>query len=148
MKKKKIKIDLPAIGSRLKAIRKTLNLKQKTFAEILNVTVVTLSDIETGKKKPGPDVMFILSETYRVNLAYLFHGEGDMFRPDLEARGIVIEDNVFSDYTEDVKEMLWYMQHSRLARSAIMTIVKEYLYRNEDIIQKDLNYLKEKNGKK
>ena len=144
MEKKKVKFDLPGTGSRLKAIRKNLNLMQKEFADILDVTVVTLSDIERGKKKPGSDILFTLSEVYRVNLAYLLHGEGNMFRPEAETKGITIEDGIFGDYTDDVKEMLWYMQHSRLARSAIMTMLKEYLYRNEDLLQKDIKRQKEK----
>jgi transcriptional regulator with XRE-family HTH domain len=144
MDKKKIDYDLTGIGRRLKSIRKHLKLRQLEFASILNVTVVTLSDIETGKKKPGSEMLFILSEVYRVNLAYLLHGEGDMYRPTADTKGIIIEEGIFGDYTNDVKEILWYMQHSRLARSAIITMAKEYLYRNEDIVTKDLERQKEK----
>jgi transcriptional regulator with XRE-family HTH domain len=144
MSKKKIEYDLTGIGHRLKAIRKHLKLRQLEFAAILNVTVVTLSDIETGKKKPGSEMLFILSEVYRVNLAYLLHGEGDMHRPIADTKGIIIEDGIFGDYTNDVKEILWYMQHSRLARSAIIATAKEYIYRNEDIVTKDLERQKEK----
>ncbi len=148
MQKKQVKFDLNAIGSRLKAVRKNLNLKQKEIAEILNISVVTLSDIETGKKRPGAELLFSLSGLYRVNLAYLLHGEGDMFRPDTPTKGVNIEDGLFGHYTDDVKEMLWYMQHSLLARSAIMTIVKEYLYKNEDLLEKDIQRQKIKNEKK
>lgn len=144
MDKKKIEYDLTGIGRRLKSIRKHLKLRQLEFASILNVTVVTLSDIETGKKKPGSEMMFILSKIYRVNLAYLLHGEGDMYRPTADTKGIIIEEGIFGDYTHDVKEALWYMQYSRLARSAIITMAKEYLYRNEEIIKKDLDRQKEK----
>lgn len=148
MEKKKVKFDLNAVGSRLKAVRKNLKLKQKELAEILNITAVTLSDIETGKKRPGSEILFILSEVYHVNLNYLINGEGDMFRPDKETKGVTVEDGLFGHYTDDVKEMLWYMQHSLLARSAIMTVVKEYLYKNEDILEKDIQRRKIKNGKK
>lgn len=145
MDKKKIKYDLAGIGNRLKSIRKQLKMRQVDFASILNVTVVTLSDIETGKKRPGSEIMYILSELYRVNLAYLLHGEGDMYRPAADTKGITVEDGIFGDYTDDVKEMLWYMQNSRLARSAIITMAKEYFYRSEDLLKKDMERQKEKN---
>lgn len=144
MDKKKIKYDMIGMGNRLKSIRKQLKLRQVDFAAILNVTVVTLSDIETGKKRPGSEIMYILSEVYRVNLAYLLHDEGDMYRPAADTKGITIEEGIFGDYTNDVKEILWFMQHSRLARSAIITMAKEYLYRSEDILAKDLERQKEK----
>lgn len=137
MNKKEINFDLHGIGSRLKAIRKELNLKQTDLAQILSTTVVTLSDIETGKKKPSIDVLFILSELYRVNPLYLLHGEGDMFCRK-GAIGVVIEENLFGDYTEDVKEMLWYMQNSKLARSAVITMAKEYFYKHDTLLKIDI----------
>ncbi|MCP5107835.1 MAG: helix-turn-helix transcriptional regulator [bacterium] len=136
--------DLQGIGKRLKEIRKTLNLKQAAFARSLNTTVTTLSDTETGKKKPGFEVMFLLSRDFKVRLEYLLHGEGEMFGEKAEAGGITIEDGIFGHYTGAVKEMLWYMQHSLLARSAILTRVKEYLYKNEELLNKDIEKIKEK----
>jgi transcriptional regulator with XRE-family HTH domain len=147
MEKKKVNFDLPGIGDRLKAIRKNLNLKQKELAEILNTTVVTLSDIETGKKRPGIEILFILSEEYRVNPVHLLHGEGDMFRREAETKGVTIEDNLFGEYTDHVREMLWYMQHSMLARSAFLTMVKEYIYKYEKLLEKDIERQKRKDEK-
>ncbi|MDQ1355072.1 MAG: hypothetical protein QG657_5381 [Acidobacteriota bacterium] len=80
MKKKKTTIDLVGIGKRMKAIRTELGLLQRDFIKVVNITMSTLSDIETGKKRPGSEILFILSDEYRVNLHYLLHGEGEMFR--------------------------------------------------------------------
>ncbi|MDQ1352605.1 MAG: hypothetical protein QG657_2911, partial [Acidobacteriota bacterium] len=71
MKKKKTTIDLVGIGKRLKAIRKALGLLQKDFVKVVNINMSTLSDMETGKKRPGSEMLFILSDKYRVNLHYL-----------------------------------------------------------------------------
>lgn len=147
MAKKLLKMDLAGIGTRLKDIRKKLNLRQKEFADVLNTTMVTLSDIETGKKRPGSDILFILSDVYKVNLDFLLHGQGHMFRLGAEAKGVLVDENVFGDYTKDVREMLWYMQHSMLARSAFITLTKEYIYRNEEILKKDIKLQEEKNYK-
>lgn len=147
MEKKKVNFDLPGIAGRLKAIREKLNLRQKELAEILNISVVTMSDIERGKKRPGVEILFILWEKYRVDPVYLLHGEGDMFRREKDTKGVTVEDGVFGDYTDDVKEMLWYMQHSLLARSAFMTMVKEYIYKYEKLLEKDIERQKRKDEK-
>jgi len=46
-----------------------------------------------------------------------------------------------------VKEILWFMQNSLLARSAIIALVTEYLYNNEDLLKKDIERLKIKKEK-
>ncbi len=143
MKKKKTEIDLVGIGKRLKAIRKVLGFMQKDFVKIVNITMSTLSDIETGKKRPGSEMLFILSDQYRVNLHYLLHGEGEMFRLETPLSGIAIAEGIFGDYTEDVKELLWYMQHSRLARGAIVAMAKEYCFRNEILLKKEIQKQKD-----
>ncbi|UCH92927.1 MAG: helix-turn-helix transcriptional regulator [Candidatus Aminicenantes bacterium] len=148
MIKKSIIADLEAIGSRLKAVRVHLNLKQRKFAEILNTSVVNLSEIERGRKKPGVELLIYLSRQYRVNLTYLLHGEGDMFRPEKVTKGVTIEDGLFGHYTEEVKEMLWLMQNSLMARGAIIAMAKEYFYRNEDLLEKDIQRQKLKSEKK
>lgn len=145
MKNKNTKIDLVGLGKRVKAIRKELGLLQRDFVKIVNITMSTLSDIETGKKRPGSEMLFILSDEYRVNLHYLLHGEGEMFRLETPLTGITFADEVFGDYTEDVKELLWYMQHSRLARGAIIAMGKEYCFKNETMLKKEIQRQKDKN---
>lgn len=139
MKKKKTTIDLEGIGKRVKAIRRELGLLQKDFVKVVNINMSTLSDIETGKKRPGSEMLFILSDEYRVNLHYLLHGEGEMFRQETPLTGIAFADGAFGEYTEDVKELLWYLQHSRLARGAIIAMGKEFCFRNETLIKKEIN---------
>lgn len=145
MKKKKATIDLVGIGSRLKNIRKKLDFTQKLFAETMDITMVTLSDVETGEKRPGSDILFILSKAYNVNLDFLLHGQGCMFRQGAGVKGVMIEDNTFGEYTDDVREILWYMQNSLLVRTAFLSLTKEYMYRNRVILRKDINLQKEKN---
>lgn len=138
-------MDLVGIGNRLKDIRKKLNLRQKEFAESLGITMVTLSDIETGKKQPGGCTLYNLSKLCDVNLDFLLHGIGSMFRQVKEIDGVTIEDNAFGILTNEVREMLWYMRNSSLARFAFITLAKEYIYRNRVILSQDINLQKEKN---
>lgn len=150
MKKKKVEIDLPGIGDRMKAIRKRLGLMQRDFIKIVNITMSTLSDIETGKKRPSSEILFILSDVYKVNLHYLLHGEGDMFRSGAEEgiSGITLADDIFGEYTDDFKEILWYMKHSLLARAAIIVMAKEYCLKNEEMLKKEMKKKEEKNKDK
>jgi transcriptional regulator with XRE-family HTH domain len=145
MKKKKTNMDLVGIGRRLKDIRKKLNLRQKEFAEKMDITMVTLSDIETGKKRPGSDILFNLSELYDVNLDFLLFGQGSMFRQGMKMDGVTVEENAFGDYTDDVREMLWYMRNSRLARGGFIALTKEFAYRNSILIGHEIDLKKEKN---
>lgn len=144
MKKKEIKMDLAGIGSRVKAIRKILDFTQKEFALTMEITMVTLSDIETGKKRPGSDILFNLSELYDVNLDFLLFGRGDMFRHALENDEVMIGDNTFGDYTDDIRELLWYMRNSRLARGGFVALAKEFMFRNEVLIKSEINVKKER----
>jgi transcriptional regulator with XRE-family HTH domain len=143
MKKKKTTIDQVSIGNRVKAIRKALGLLQKDFVKVVNINMSTLSDIETGKKRPGSEMLFILSDEYRVNLHYLLHGEGEMFRQEKPLSGIAFADGTFGEYTEDVKELLWYLQHSRLARGGIIAMSKEFCYRNSALIKSEIQNKKD-----
>lgn len=120
----------------MKEIRRNLEMKQKDMAVSLNVSVATLSDIETGKSRPGFDFLFNISRLHRVSLDYLLHGQGEIFsnRAATTAGG----PRPFGEYTDDVDELLWYMGHSRLALSAILALAKEYLYKNETLIEKDI----------
>lgn len=137
-------MDLAGIGSRVKAIRKILDFTQKEFAETMEITMVTLSDIETGKKRPGSDILFNLSELYDVNLDFLLFGRGDMFRHALENDEVMIGDNAFGVLTNEVREMLWYMQNSRLARFAFITLTKEYIIENGALLKYDIDSENEK----
>ncbi len=137
-------MDIKQIGWRIKGIRNSLQMKQKEFAKTLETSVTNLSDVETGKKKPGFDLVYLLSSRHQVDLVYLLHGEGQPFRGQGGATGgprrekPAGPDLDFGMHTRDVEELLWYMKNSRLALTALISMCKEYLYRNESIIRKDI----------
>ncbi|MCK4762609.1 MAG: helix-turn-helix transcriptional regulator [Candidatus Aminicenantes bacterium] len=72
-------IDYKEIGERIRTIRKSLKYKQEKLAGIVNVSPTTLSEIETGKSKPGFDFLYILSRKLNVNLYYVLFGNGEKF---------------------------------------------------------------------
>jgi transcriptional regulator with XRE-family HTH domain len=99
------------IGKRIKKIRKTLNLNQKKFGEVLNISDTSLSEIENGKHKPAFDFLYNITKVYQVNLYYLFFGKGDMFI-DMNSAPITSRIEDFAVNVDDVREFLQYFQQS------------------------------------
>ncbi|MDQ1355073.1 MAG: hypothetical protein QG657_5382 [Acidobacteriota bacterium] len=59
--------------------------------------------------------------------------------------GIAFADGAFGEYSGDVKELLWYLQHSRLARGGIIALSKEFCYRNSELIKSEIQDKKDNN---
>lgn len=130
--------DRNEVGERIEMLRKSLGFGQEEFAAKLKTTITTLSQYENGWTKPGFKFLFYLTTIFNVNLNYVVRGEGEPFIPRRVDPQRVGERKPFGEFNGDVEKMLWYMEHSRLALGAIMTPAKEYLYRNEDLIEKDI----------
>ena len=68
--------DLKAIGARVRAARKNLNLSQIDFSERLNISPAYISDIEMGKMKFRIDIFMRITETLQMSADWLL-------RPDI-----------------------------------------------------------------
>ncbi len=128
--------NIDEFGQRLKNIRKSLELKQRDFASDLNISVTTLSDIETGKSKPGHDFFVRICETYKVNLYYLLFGEGEMFRKESEASPV--ESLVDEAASEDVRDFLTYFFNSKLVQYQVLGYFRKFFNEEEAAINKDV----------
>ncbi|MCK8488256.1 helix-turn-helix domain-containing protein [Paenibacillus sp. MBLB2552] len=63
--------NFPSVGERIKSIRKQHKLTQIEFAQSLDISQGTLSEIESGKAKPSFDVLVLLSDMYLVDMNWL-----------------------------------------------------------------------------
>lgn len=126
------------VGRRLKDIRRTLDISQKDFAARIDVTGSLLSEIEAGKVKAGYNFLIAIAREYRVNPTWLLLEEGEMFLNKDRHSDVIINGNEFGDQTVPVKEMLWYLKHSPLVQSTVLSFVSKFLYENEQSIQKDI----------
>ncbi len=61
-----MELDYKAIGARVKNFRKERNLTQEKLAELIDVSVPYMSNIETGKKKLSMKVLVNLSSALDV----------------------------------------------------------------------------------
>lgn len=59
------------IGNRIQKARKQKKLTQAQFAEILNISVSHLSDIETGRTNFGVDILINITEILQISADYL-----------------------------------------------------------------------------
>jgi transcriptional regulator with XRE-family HTH domain len=70
-----------SVGSRIKAVRKSLNLTQEEFVLPLEITQTHLSSIEKGRYNASMHLLKLMCLTYPVRFDWLTTGEGDM-QPD------------------------------------------------------------------
>ena len=71
------------IGERITAIRKTLGLNQKEFADKLNIRQATVSTYEVGRSEPDIETMLKIAKLGFVTLDWLLTGVESTFKPPL-----------------------------------------------------------------
>ena len=100
-----VKNDIKAIGQRLKEVRKTLRIQQKVVADMLKTSPSYISEIESGKANPGPEFFLKFHNAYKVNMNYIFLGEGRMFLKEQEMPKPVPYN--FDEDIDSVEKVLW-----------------------------------------
>jgi transcriptional regulator with XRE-family HTH domain len=129
------KSDLAGIGSRIKEIRKSLNLKQVEFSKELNISNSTLSEIERGNINPSIDFVIRLSIKFNVNLYYVLLGDGDMF---IGTRAFLGSTQRFAVNTEDVERFLWYFERSKIIQLLTLGNFQTLLLKEKESIEKEV----------
>lgn len=132
------------IGIRIRNIRKSLQLSQRELSTKLDVSDSSLSEIETGRSKPGFDFIYKLGKLFNVNLYYLIYGEGDIFIDPLVSLSTRI--SRFAVNEADVRDFLYYFERSPSVQYAILSKYRELMIRDIDIISKEVERY-EKGGK-
>jgi len=67
--------------SRIKELRKSLNMSQNQFSKSLNLSFSYFSKIESRENKLNDRIIQLICLTYNVNEHWLRTGEGSMFNP-------------------------------------------------------------------
>ncbi len=129
-------------SKRLREVRRTLDISQKDFAAELNISPSFLSEIESGKTKPGYNFLTKMAGVFNVNPSWILLAKGPMFIKDDETGSIA--DDEFGDHTESIKELLWHFKHSPLVKLSVMAFATKFLLDNEEIIQRDIERNKNK----
>jgi transcriptional regulator with XRE-family HTH domain len=138
VKSKKAKKTEPAntFGSRIRAIRKSLKMRQKDIAPVLGISTTHLSEIEKDKSKPCHDFFYNIVKNFHVNLYYLLFGEGEMFAGSNEK----IETDVRKIKTGDknIDEFLYYFFNSPMVYNYLMYQFRTLYNEKKTVIKDDI----------
>ncbi|MCP4153961.1 MAG: helix-turn-helix transcriptional regulator [bacterium] len=140
-------------GTRIKQIRKHLGLNQKVFAKKLAITNSYLSEIESGKKKPGVEVLNKLVEKFQINVSFIFTGVGNFFLKPEENKNPLFsidkanyKNKCSSEELEILKEMFWYIENISVVRFAMVEYFKFYLYNKKGMIEEEVDIFHKNTG--
>jgi len=132
-------------GDRIKQIRLELKLRQQEFGEKLDISGPSLSEIETGKYKPGFELLVKLHKVFNVNLYYVLFGEGSMFEDPMISSLRRVEK--YAKNTGDVREFLYYFERSGILQYAILSLYKKLMMSEKDLILREIDDYESKTGK-
>lgn len=130
-KKIKFNLHLKDIGARLKSARKALNYTQKEMGRMCGVPSSTISEMESGVKKPHPAYLYLLSNEFNVNIHWILTGKGALFMPYFEFKWD------FGQDSQRIMEMIYLMEQSPSVRYEMLAHFIKFLDSNKDMI-KDL----------
>lgn len=68
-------MDYAAIGRRVRRIRKAKSMTQEKLAELVNISTVYVSHIETGSAKPSLPVVVAIADALEVRVDSLLYDE-------------------------------------------------------------------------
>lgn len=139
--------DLILFGKRVAEVRGKLNIKQKNFADTLNIGESTLSLIETGKTKPGYHFFQAIIEKFNVNPVYLFTGKGEIFITEEALK--TKEEKDYGEFTGVINDLYYYLENSPMTKFAVLEFFKNYQYTHREVMAEDVKeYLLAKERKK
>ncbi|MCP5050860.1 MAG: helix-turn-helix transcriptional regulator [bacterium] len=132
------KVVTPELGQRIKTLRKALKMQQKEFAAKLEIAPSYLSEIESGKIKPGYDFFVKVTGQYDVNPFYLLHGEEPVLLEHRPKEKTWPKPGEYGRMYPEVFKLLWYMKHSTMLQFGMLEYFSRYLASNEEMIHKQL----------
>ena len=101
------------IGERLQEIRKDKGMKQQELAELLGVSLTTVSGYENDTSNPNDDVKVEIARIFNISLDYLLGATDDYI--NLSRDNIIVLDK---DYPQAaIPEVMEYAKYQRTRHS-------------------------------
>lgn len=136
---------ITAIGSRIKGIRKTLDITQRELTTAIEIASASyLSEIESGKTKPGFEFMYRFCNHYQVNPMYLMNGDEPKFLNEESVEQEKIPIYEFGIESPRIHELLETIEQSSVFKYAFLEFSSRYMLINSDVIAEDIRVHKEK----
>ncbi|NIM80259.1 MAG: helix-turn-helix domain-containing protein [Candidatus Aminicenantes bacterium] len=133
-------IDMEETGKRLKEFRTSLHITIAELSQETGLSLGMISETESGKNKPSPNLMLALHELYGLNINWLLTGEGPMVvwgkvtGPPKDAKG---------EPTLDMDMLIWYAERLPIVRYSILSFFIDFFYRNKQMLEDLLKEMKE-----
>ena len=124
------------VGERLKCVREELNLMQKEFAKELGISAPSLSEIETGRNRPGIELLAKLAERFNVNLYYILLGKGEIFSNPVMDYFIQAKD--YAVNVKDVRDFLEIFSKSKEMQYYILGEFQSKMLKNGNLILENI----------
>lgn len=118
-------------GFRLRNIRQELRLPMDVISKETGISRSYLSDFERGYRMPTSKYLMYLHDRHKVNLNYIFGGEGRMFR----AEASDVPD--FGMLQGEVDNLLRFMGEYPTSLFAVLAFAAEYKLKNKELIEKN-----------
>jgi len=131
-------------GRRIREIREALNLKEKEFAETLNLSYSYYNQIENGNGNPGLDFFYDLIEKYHINMEYLFHGRGEI---TFDSKGEPVSLAELKSKIDSIDKLVWVSEHSQTFRMSILAKAHRIIMADGEYIKKEIKQELEKKQK-
>lgn len=112
------------MNERIKQLRKTLDLTQKTFAERIGSKQNTVATYEMGRNNPSDPIIHSICREFNVNEEWLRHGTGDMFQ---EQSTLSLDDYAAAHHLTDIeiKILRLYMELDEATRKNLLDMLKK-----------------------
>jgi transcriptional regulator with XRE-family HTH domain len=124
-------------GLRVRAVRKSLGLSQQKFAKKIGVSGPFMSEIETGKYKPGYEFFYNMMTLLNVNINYLMLGREPMFNPKEDLGNKPVK--ALYGPIQNGRELLWYMKRSKLFMHTLMGFATKFIYENKEYLKREID---------
>lgn len=136
------------LGARIRDIRLTLKIKQKDFAEQMQISHTYVSEMENGVSNPSFLFLHKLASLYNVNLDYLFYGAKPVFRGEAPPDGRInsgLQPGEVYNGIGTVEELIRVMEKSNYFKFSILMYANRFHFENRFFIDNVLT--KEQEGK-
>lgn len=70
-----MKLNVKQLGASIKKARLEKGLTQEQLAELVNITPVHIKQLESGRRKPSVDLLYLLARTLNLSIDSVFFKE-------------------------------------------------------------------------
>lgn len=126
------------MNSRIKELRKILNITQQEFANKIGLKRNTIATYEMGKASPSDRTILDICDKYNVKEKWLRTGEGEMFesRPPEDEVGYYVEELLEEEDNPLYKVIIEMMKTYQGLDEKSKTVIKNYFQQIGDAISK------------